>query len=54
MALRRCLLLSIMAIALVVLGPVGAAGAANAIQRPILGIAKGTTTVDLTPVVAPP
>ena len=37
-----------MAIALVVLGPVGAAGAANAMPRPILGIAKGTTTVNLT------
>ncbi len=49
MVLRRFLLFSTsMAIAGVILSPVGAAGAANAIQRPILGIAKGTTTVDLT------
>lgn len=47
MLLRRFLLFSSMAIALVVLGPAGAAGAANAVQRPILGIAKGTTTVNL-------
>jgi len=47
MGLRRFLLFSSMAIVLVVLGPVGAAGAANATPRPILGIAKGTTTVNL-------
>ena len=47
MVLRRFLLFSCMAIALVVLSPAGAE-AANAIQRPILGIAKGSTTVNLT------
>jgi hypothetical protein len=47
MVLRRALLLSSMVVALVVLGPAGATGAANAIQRPVLGIAKGTTTVNL-------
>jgi fibronectin-binding autotransporter adhesin len=48
MNLRRILLLS--AIAVGVLSPVGiagAAGAANTVHRPILGIAKGTTTVNL-------
>jgi hypothetical protein len=47
MVLRRFLVFSCMALALVVLSPAGA-GAANAIRRPILGIAKGTTTVNLT------
>jgi hypothetical protein len=47
MVLRRVLLLSSMAIALVVLSPVAATGAANATQRPVVGIAKGTTTVNL-------
>src|ERR1700722_14147846 len=50
MVLRRLLLFSSMTIALVVLSPFGAAGAgaATAIQHPILGIAKGITTVNLT------
>jgi len=49
MVLRRFLLFSTsMAIALVIFSPVGAAGSANAIQHPIIGIAKGSTTVDLT------
>jgi hypothetical protein len=47
MVLRRVLLLSSLVIAVVVLGPAGATGAANAVQRPVLGIAKGTTTVNL-------
>lgn len=55
MPLRRVFLLTSMTVlltgmtvALVALSPAGATGAANAIQRPILGIAKGTTTVNLT------
>jgi hypothetical protein len=47
MLLRRVLLLSSLVIAVVVLGPAGATGAENAVQRPVLGIAKGTTTVNL-------
>jgi hypothetical protein len=48
MALRRVLLLTSMTVALVALGPAGATGATNATQRPILGFANGTTTVNLT------
>ena len=48
MVLRRLFPLMSMAIALVVLSPPAATGAAaNAIQRPVIGIAKGTTTVNL-------
>jgi hypothetical protein len=47
MVLRRALLLSSMAITLVVLSPVAATGAANTTLRPVIGIAKGTTTVNL-------
>jgi hypothetical protein len=47
MILRRILLVSSLAVALGVIGPVATAGAANTVNRPILGIARGTTTVDL-------
>ena len=48
MVLRRVLLFSSsMALALVVLSPVAANGASNAMQRPVMGIGEGSTTVNL-------
>ena len=47
MVLRRVLLVSSFAITLVALSPSGPTAAANPAPRPIFGIAKGTTTVNL-------